>query len=260
MSQKEVQGLEVLRRMQQDGLGQSHAAPPRAPCPWAAAADPGPGSSGSSRSPAAPIRCSLDLGTSAASRCRNSSGLITRCVLPSGHGVLSLSSTCPASLSCTRSSASAGRVMYRHRCHGPDQEALRGRTRRDVPGLRHLQESGGLAAADFWSAPGLQRAQSHRRPVPPAAGIGFHGPQFARVATAIKVEKGHAVRQVAEPAGDHGEAPAHRAAKCMRREHRQAAHHPDATLCQRHWHGGGEASGVTRELRIPFLSRIPVPA
>ena len=26
MSQKEVQGLEVLRRMQQDGLGQSHAA------------------------------------------------------------------------------------------------------------------------------------------------------------------------------------------------------------------------------------------
>ncbi len=34
--------------------------------------------------------------TSAASRCRNSSGLITRGVVPSRQGVLSLSSTCPA--------------------------------------------------------------------------------------------------------------------------------------------------------------------
>jgi hypothetical protein len=32
----------------------------------------------------------------------NSNGLITRCVVPSRHGVLSLSSTCPAALSCTR--------------------------------------------------------------------------------------------------------------------------------------------------------------
>jgi hypothetical protein len=41
----------------------------------------------------------------------NSSGLITRCVVPSRHGVLSLSSTWPAALSCTRSSDSEGRVM-----------------------------------------------------------------------------------------------------------------------------------------------------
>jgi modulator of FtsH protease len=40
----------------------------------------------------------------------NSSGLITRCVVPSRHGVLSLSSTWPAALSCTRSSDSEGRV------------------------------------------------------------------------------------------------------------------------------------------------------
>ena len=74
----------------------------------------------------------------AASRCMNSSGLITRCVVPSRHGVLSLSSTWPAALSCTLSSASAGRVMVRHSCssrlrscastrtaarHGPDRRA-----------------------------------------------------------------------------------------------------------------------------------------
>jgi hypothetical protein len=46
----------------------------------------------------------------------NSSGLITKCVVPSRHGVLSFSSTCPAALSCTRSSDSAGRVMKRHSC------------------------------------------------------------------------------------------------------------------------------------------------
>jgi len=60
-------------------------------------------------------------GTSAllgASRCMNSSGDITKCVVPSRHGVLimSFNSTCPAALSCTRSSDSAGRVMYRHSC------------------------------------------------------------------------------------------------------------------------------------------------
>jgi hypothetical protein len=37
-----------------------------------------------------------------APRCMNSSGLMTRCVVPSRHGVLSFSSTCPAALSCTR--------------------------------------------------------------------------------------------------------------------------------------------------------------
>ena len=39
------------------------------------------------------IRCSLGLGTSAASRCMNSSGEVTRCVVPSRQGVLSLSTT-----------------------------------------------------------------------------------------------------------------------------------------------------------------------
>jgi hypothetical protein len=53
------------------------------------------------------MRCSLGRGTSAASRCMNSSVLITRCVVPSRHGVLSLSCTCPAALSCTRASDSA---------------------------------------------------------------------------------------------------------------------------------------------------------
>jgi len=57
------------------------------------------------------IRCSLGLGTIAASRCMNPSGDITRCVVPSRHGVLSLSTTCPAALVCTRSLARAGRVM-----------------------------------------------------------------------------------------------------------------------------------------------------
>jgi len=57
------------------------------------------------------MRCSRGRGTSAANRCMNSSGLITRCVVPSRHGVLSLSSTCPAALTCMRSSESAGRVM-----------------------------------------------------------------------------------------------------------------------------------------------------
>ena len=50
------------------------------------------------------IRCSLGLGTSAASRCMNSSGHITKCVVPSRQGVSSLSTTCPAALVCTRSS------------------------------------------------------------------------------------------------------------------------------------------------------------
>ena len=46
----------------------------------------------------------------------NSGGLITKCVVPSRQGALSLSATCPAALSCTRSSDSAGRVMQRHNC------------------------------------------------------------------------------------------------------------------------------------------------
>ena len=46
-------------------------------------------------------------GTSAASRCMNSSGDITRCVVPSRQGVFNLSTTCPAALVCTRSLANA---------------------------------------------------------------------------------------------------------------------------------------------------------
>ena len=41
-------------------------------------------------------------GTSAASRCMNSSGDITRWVVPSRQGVLSSSTTCPAALVCMR--------------------------------------------------------------------------------------------------------------------------------------------------------------
>jgi len=46
----------------------------------------------------------------------NSSGDITMWVVPSRQAVLSLSTTCPALLICTRSLASAGRVMVRHSC------------------------------------------------------------------------------------------------------------------------------------------------
>ena len=42
------------------------------------------------------MRCRRGWGTSAASRYMNSSGLKTRCVVPSRHGVFSFSSTCPA--------------------------------------------------------------------------------------------------------------------------------------------------------------------
>jgi len=51
------------------------------------------------------------LGTNVAIRCLNSSGRITKCVVPSRQRVLSLSTTWPAALVCTRSLASAGRVM-----------------------------------------------------------------------------------------------------------------------------------------------------
>jgi len=46
----------------------------------------------------------------------NSSGDITMCVVPSRQAVLSLRTTCPALLICTRSLASAGRVLVRHSC------------------------------------------------------------------------------------------------------------------------------------------------
>jgi len=48
----------------------------------------------------------------------NSSGDITMWVVPSRQAVLSLSTTCPALSICTRSLASAGRVMVRHSCSG----------------------------------------------------------------------------------------------------------------------------------------------
>jgi hypothetical protein len=57
------------------------------------------------------MRCRRGCGTRAASRCMNSSGLITGCVVPSRHGVFSFSSTCPAALSWILWSDSAGRVM-----------------------------------------------------------------------------------------------------------------------------------------------------
>lgn len=44
----------------------------------------------------------------------NFSGDIIRCVAPSRQGVFSLSKTCLGASHCTRSLASAGRVMWRH--------------------------------------------------------------------------------------------------------------------------------------------------
>jgi len=41
----------------------------------------------------------------------NSSGDMTKCVMPSRQGVLSFNTTCSAAFVCTRSLASAGRVM-----------------------------------------------------------------------------------------------------------------------------------------------------
>ena len=56
------------------------------------------------------IRCSLGLCTKAASRCMNSSGNWTKCVLPSRQEVFNLSTTWPAALVCTRSLANAKRA------------------------------------------------------------------------------------------------------------------------------------------------------
>ena len=68
------------------------------------------------------------------------------------------------------------------------------------------------------------------------------------------------MQQVAEPVGDIDEASEHRVVRCIRQEHRQPAHHPDATLCQLHGHDDGETSGVAREQRILLRGRISVPA
>ena len=47
-------------------------------------------------------------------RCMNSNGVMTKCLVPSRHGVVSFNATCPVALGSTRSSDSAGRVMMRH--------------------------------------------------------------------------------------------------------------------------------------------------
>ena len=66
--------------------------------------------------------------TVAASQCMNSGGDITKCVVPSRQGVFSLSTTCPAALQCTRSLASAERVMQRHSCSSAWRSPARQRT------------------------------------------------------------------------------------------------------------------------------------
>ena len=79
------------------------------PCRWTAGC--------LSRSPAAPGRSRARTGAFPwQRRAGHSSRLIIRSVGQSRHGVLSLNSTCPAALSGTRWSDSAGRVMYRHPC------------------------------------------------------------------------------------------------------------------------------------------------
>ena len=55
--------------------------------------------------------CSRGRGVGAASRCMNSSGYITRCVVSSRNGVLRFSTIWSAALVCTRSPTRAGRVM-----------------------------------------------------------------------------------------------------------------------------------------------------
>jgi len=58
----------------------------------------------------------------------NSSGDITRCVVPSLHCVFSFNSTSPAALHCTRSSAGAGRAMKRQSCFGAWRSSASQRT------------------------------------------------------------------------------------------------------------------------------------
>lgn len=84
--------------------------------------------------------CRHDCYYSAASRCMNSSGLNTRCVVPTLHGVLSLSSTCPAALSCTRSSDSAGTGATHRRPAGAAAWHARSRYERR-PGTRRCRNA-----------------------------------------------------------------------------------------------------------------------
>lgn len=60
------------------------------------------------------IRGSRGRGTRAARRCMNCAHDFTKCGVPSNRALLSLSKTCPATLQCTRSLASAGHVRCRH--------------------------------------------------------------------------------------------------------------------------------------------------
>lgn len=150
------------------GSGGVSLAPPRAPDPWAAATAPrgrdvlrSPGSAARARPhvevedaleqarPADAVRQrleDLDLtlggasGTSAASRCLNSSGLIARGVASPCHGVWSFSSTCPALSSCTRWSDGAGPVVQRQTLPAMPP-AFRARFRGAVPAHQALLPS-----------------------------------------------------------------------------------------------------------------------
>jgi len=94
------------------------------------------------------IRCSRGRGISAASRCMNSSGGVPLCVVPSRHGVLSLSSTCPAALHCTRSSDRAGRVMWRHTCSSRLRSCASQRTARQSRAIRSSRRWAGQATRE----------------------------------------------------------------------------------------------------------------
>jgi hypothetical protein len=109
----------------------------------------------------------------------NASRLITRCVVPSRHGILSFNSTCPAALSYSRSSESAGQG-----CSSTVVPALCGRALRLAPWraalLPSMSAHSGCRAAPagacnqvhtcWWLAHGPRRGH---------APIGLQKPPFA---------------------------------------------------------------------------------
>ncbi len=123
---------------------------------------------------------SMDI-ISAASRCMNSSGLITRCVVPSRHGVLSFSSTCPAALSragVTSFPTFGNRVG---RTWSPDCRNSNGRSRGRRPSRARL------VVVASWGRP--------RRPGRPVTFCAFDYPAFACSTVSWEVEHGRRPRR-----------------------------------------------------------------
>jgi len=114
------------------------------------------GSTKPGRSPWKRIRCGLGLGTSAASRCMNSSGDITMCVMPSRQAVLSLSTTCSTgvtSLGCVASSRRSDGQRQYPRAHRHVRDHVIDHVRRR---LRHAPGPARPAKASALAAEGNQ--------------------------------------------------------------------------------------------------------